>query len=292
MLEGLACAGAFDSLKEEAEATDSWRARLYGAIDTALARSARTRRAKLLGQNELFGGTAEVEEGGCELPRAKPWSHAEMLAAEKKALGFYITGHPLDSYADIILGLATSSTTETNSLDSGSPARVAGLITDLQSRTTKKGSRFAILRLEDQGGAIKCVLWPESFNRSGSVLKDNAAVLITGRAEISEDGLATVIVEDVLALDEAVQRKANELVITLPVSSDVAALCAEVTTTLNQSTGDCEVFVEVAVSGGLVRIHAHPSLKVQGSIELEQALRNLGCDIRWQGHARARAASG
>jgi DNA polymerase-3 subunit alpha len=292
VLEGLASAGAFDSLKEEAEATDSWRARLYGAIDTALARSARTRRAKLLGQNELFSGTAEVEEGDSELPRAKPWNHAEMLAAEKKALGFYITGHPLDSYVEIVSGLAASLTTEVGSLESGSPTRVAGLITDLQYRTTKKGSRFAILRLEDHAGAIKCVLWPESFNRSGSFLKDNAAVLITGRAEISEDGLATLIVEDVLALDEAVQRKANELVISLPVSSDVAALCAEVTAALNQSTGDCEVFVEMAAGTGLVRIRAHPSLKVQGSVQLEQALRNLGCEIRWQGHARARAASG
>jgi hypothetical protein len=93
-------------------------------------------------------------------------------------------------------------------------------------------------------------------------------------------------------LDEAVQRKANELVISLPVSNDVAALCEEVTKALNQSTGDCEVFVEMNVGGGLIRIHAHPSLKVQGSVQLEQALRNLGCDLRWQGHARACAASG
>jgi DNA polymerase III subunit alpha len=291
VLEGLVCAGAFDSLKEETEATDSWRARLYLAIDTALARSARARRAKLLGQNELFGGTPAVEENGSELPRTKPWNHAEMLAAEKKALGFYITGHPLDGYSDVISGLGTASTIEVGSVESGSATRVAGLITDLQSRTTKRGSRFAILRLEDQGGAIKCVLWPEAFNRSGSVLKDNAAVLITGRAEISEDGVATVIVDDVLALDEAVQRKAEELVISLPAGADVAALCHEVTSALNQSSGECEVFVEMAVDEGLVRMRTHPSLKVQGSVQLEQALRRLGCEVSWQIHRRVRAAS-
>ena len=292
VLEGLVCAGAFDSLKEGSAESEEWRARLFIAIDNALARSARTRRARLLGQNELFGGsTSDLSEGGEALPRAMPWTSTEMLASEKKALGFYITGHPLDDYAERVSNLGAVSTIDLNSLETGSPARIAGLITDLQLRTTRKGSRFAILRLEDQGGAVKCVLWPESFNKNEGRLKEGSAILVTGKIEITEDGGATVFAEDVLALDEAVQRKAQELVIRLPAADDPSVLCQNIAEVLERSRGDCEVFVEMTAGDCLVRMRAHPSLKVQGSIELERALQELGCEISWQARIVARAAS-
>src|SRR5437762_594820 len=156
VLEGLVCGGAFDSLKEESPSSETWRAQLFAAIDSALARSARTRRARLLGQNELFGATApESPEEKVKLPPANAWTPTEMLAAEKKALGFYITGHPLDKYVSAISNLSAVSTLDLSSLETGSAVRIGGLVSDLQFRTTKKGSRFAILRLEDQGGSVK-----------------------------------------------------------------------------------------------------------------------------------------
>jgi DNA polymerase-3 subunit alpha len=291
VLEGLVCVGAFDSLRDADDTPNSWRARLFSVIETALARSARARRDRSMGQNDLFGGgTAEIDQPIEALPSATAWSLSEMLAAEKKALGFYITGHPLDDYATVISGLGAVATIEISSLAGGSTVRVAGLIADLQVRTTKKGTRFAILRLEDQAGGIKCVLWSESFNRNGGAVKDEAAVLVTGRAEISDDGMATVIVEDVLALDDALQRKAHELVIRLPACEEVEGLCQGIMKVLENAKGDCEVFLELPVADDLVRVRAHPSLNVQGSAELERALRDLGCDVAWQGQLTARAA--
>lgn len=291
VLEGLVCAGAFDSLKGEGEPASSWRARLFAAIDNAMARAARSKRSRALGQNDLFGDAPVNADSNVDLPKATAWTHTEMLAAEKKALGFYITGHPLDDYAEIISGLAVASSTELSAAATGSKARVAGMITDLQLKNTKKGSRFAILRLEDQTGAIKCVLWPEAFNRNAGIVKDNAAVLITGKAEISEDGMVTVIADEVMALEEALQRRARELLIRLPAIDDPGDLCQKVTDVLGQTAGDCEVFVEFPIAGATVRIRTHPSFKVQGSPRLEQALRDLGCEIEWQSHIRAKAAT-
>src|SRR6266571_1543383 len=283
VLEGLVCGGAFDSLKEESASSETWRAQLFAAIDSALARSARTRRARLLGQNELFGAVApESPEEKVTLPPANSWTPTEMLAAEKKALGFYITGHPLDNYVSAISNLSAVSTLDLSSLETGSAVRIGGLVSDLQFRTTKKGSRFAILRLEDQGGSVKCVLWPESFSRNETRLKDNSAVLITGKVEIAEDGPPTVFADDVLALDEAVQRKAQELVIRLPQWEEPALLCQSISEILERSRGSCEVFVELEVDGSLVTMRAHPSLRVEGSVNLERALQDLGCEIAWQ----------
>ena len=98
-------------------------------------------------------------------PDVKAWTLVEMLAAEKKALGFYITAHPLDDYSETISKLGASASNELAANETGARARVAGLIKDFQLRTTKKGDRFALFQLEDHAGAVKCVAWPEPFRK-------------------------------------------------------------------------------------------------------------------------------
>jgi DNA polymerase-3 subunit alpha len=92
----------------------------------------------------------------------------EMLTAEKKSLGFYITGHPLDGHLETIGQLGAVTSVELIQQETGSRATIAGLIKDLQLRTTKKGDRFAIFQLEDQAGSVKCVL---GRNRTGATVR-------------------------------------------------------------------------------------------------------------------------
>jgi len=291
VLEGLVCSGAFDSLKPASVISNDWRARLAAAIDSALARSARSRRTRALGQNDLFGGEEVPDPDPTDgLPEAAGWSAMEMLNAEKKALGFYITGHPLDAHLETIAQLGAVTSAELNQQESGSRATIAGLIRDLQLKTTKKGDRFAIFRLEDQAGSVKCVLWPEPYRRNSSIVADEATILVSGRAEIGDEGPVTIIAEKLTELTQAVQQKARELIIYCP--STPAEQCEEIKKVLEQSPGECEVFIDMIVEGLTVRIRAHPSLRVQGSVEIEQALRNLGCEVIWGGFAsRAAAAS-
>jgi len=127
------------------------------------------------------------------------------------------------------------------------------------------------------------------------MIADEATVLVSGRAEISDDGMITVIAEKLTQLTQAIQQKARELIIGFPSVADSAQLCEAVKSLLEQSKGDCDVFVEVVSGGMLVRVRAHPSLKVQGSAEIEAALRGLGCEVKWEGFAtpeRAAAAQG
>src|ERR1051326_1655624 len=291
VLEGLVCSGAFDSLKPVDCPGKEWRARLFAAIDTALARSARARRAKALGQNDLFGAVeAPPVDATVDLRAASPWSGPEMLAAEKKALGFYITGHPLESHSETISKLGALSSAELGQQDSGTRAAIAGLITDLQLRTTKKGDRFAIFRLEDQAGSVKCVVWPEPFRKHTAMIAEEATILVNGRVENSDEGANTIIAETLIELNQAVQNKARELVIRLPLASEYPNLCESIKNLLETAKGDCDVFVELISEGTVVRLRAHPSLKVQGSAEIETALRNLGCDVRWEGFAQRAVA--
>jgi DNA polymerase III alpha subunit len=117
------------------------------------------------------------------------------------------------------------------------------------------------------------------------VIRVEAVVLVTGRVESSDEGTVTLMVEKVGELDGAIQQKAKEIIVRLPTATDLAKTCDDVKQVLEGSRGECEVFVEVISNGALVRMRAHPSLKVQGSTQLEAALRNLGCDVNWDGYA-------
>jgi DNA polymerase III subunit alpha len=286
VLEGLVCSGAFDSLTEDAATINLWRAALCADIDGALASAARAKRAKALGQDDLFGSAPAPPRSAARVRAdVTPWSLVEMLTAEKKALGFYITGHPLDAHNEVISKLGAAASIELAAVESGGRARVAGMIKDLQLRTTKKGDRFAIFQLEDHAGGVKCVAWPEPFRRHGAVIRAEAVVLVTGRVENSDEGAVTLMVEKVGELEQAIQQKAKEIIVRLPSDTDLPKICEEVKQVLEASRGECEVYVEVISNGALVRMRAHPSLKVQGSSQLEAALRNLGCEVNWDGYS-------
>jgi DNA polymerase III subunit alpha len=283
VLEGLVCSGAFDSLKPAGAAANHWRARLYAAIDTALARAARSRRTKAIGQDDLFGGHEMPESDTVNLPETAAWTAMEMLTAEKKALGFYITGHPLDDHLETINRLGAVTSAELAQQETGSRATVAGVVRSLQLKTTKKGDRFAIFSLEDQAGSIKCVLWPEPYRRNSSLLAEEATVLVNGRVEIGDEGPATIIIDKIGELTQAVQQKAREVVIQFVDRTPNVARYDEVKKLLETSPGDCDVFIEVKLENMTVRVRAHPSLKIEGSAKIETSLRDLGCQVMWEG---------
>ncbi|MFN2514292.1 MAG: OB-fold nucleic acid binding domain-containing protein, partial [Pyrinomonadaceae bacterium] len=86
-------------------------------------------------------------------------------------------------------------------LTSGSRIHIGGIISDLQPKTTKKGDRFALLRLEDETGATKCVLWPETYRKYSGLVKNELPVLVSGRLELSEDNPPSIIVDQVQSFD-------------------------------------------------------------------------------------------
>jgi DNA polymerase-3 subunit alpha len=279
-LESLVCAGAFDSLKPESRSLDQWRGQLHGAVDSALARAQRSRKARLAGQNGLFGSESDGAGHEDEIPlSAAGWTHTEALAGEKNALGFYITGHPLDNYLDLMRQVKAVRAIELPNLVSGSRVSVGGIIGDLQARTTKKGDRFALLRLEDETGGTKCVAWPETYRKYSQLLENELPALVSGRLELSEDNPPTVIVDQVQRLDGIVASQNNAIVIRIPAADD-AQLFDGILDVLNKYPGACEVLLEAHINQDvLVRVRANPSLRIEQNKSLAAELKKLGCLI-------------
>ncbi|HEV7889300.1 MAG TPA: DNA polymerase III subunit alpha, partial [Pyrinomonadaceae bacterium] len=173
VMESLVCAGAFDSLKPEGESMHSWRARLFACADKALERGQRARRERDSGQADMFGfaagGGAEVPEPPLPVSGVEPWTHKDLLGREKAAVGFYVSGHPLEDFAEKIESLGCCPVAELGTLEPNSRVRVVGVVAEFTVRNTKKGDRYAMFRLEDLSGAsVKCVLWPEAFKTKGA----------------------------------------------------------------------------------------------------------------------------
>jgi DNA polymerase-3 subunit alpha len=282
VFESLVSAGAFDSLKDGRSIGD-WRGGLHGSIDAALSRAQRVKRERLQGQNGLFGGMPEEIDFANELPpTAKGWTSSEMLAAEKAALGFYITGHPLERYLDILQNVKAVRSSELPELNTGVRVTSGGIVSDLQLRTTKKGDKFALFRLEDEAGSTKCVLWPEVYRKHAALMQNELPVIVIGRLELSEDNPPTIIVDQVQSID-ATARNAEFLVLRTPHHDDFPTLCDSILSLLSSNPGDCEVTMEMLIEEGtVVRIKPNNALRVRRSTELEQALKELGCGVSFE----------
>jgi DNA polymerase-3 subunit alpha len=216
-----------------------------------------------------------------------------MLAAEKAALGFYITGHPLERYLDVLQNVKAVRSSELPELNSGVRVTSGGIVSDLQLRTTKKGDKFALFRLEDEAGSTKCVLWPEVYRKHSALMQNELPVIVIGRLELSEDNPPTIIVDQVQSIDATVRN--NEfLVLRTPQHEDFSTLCDSILSLLSANPGDCEIAMEALIEEGtVVRIKPNNALRVRRSAELEQALKELGCSVSFEtanGHKEAQKA--
>ena len=223
-------------------------------------------------------------------PTAKGWTLSEMLAAEKAALGFYISGHPLERYVETLQRVKAVRSSELAELTTGIRVTSGGIIGDLQIRTTKKGDKFALFRLEDEAGSTKCVLWPEGYRKHAALAQNELPAIVIGKLELSEDNPPTIIVDQLQSIDAA--ERGNEfLVLRTPQHDDFSTLCDSILTLLSTNPGECEVTMEALIEEGtVVRIKPNNALRVRRSADLEQALKDLGCSVTFEtttnGHAR------
>jgi DNA polymerase-3 subunit alpha len=276
VLESLIKSGAFDG------ATPS-RASMMAVLDKAIEYGARAQRDKLSGQTGLFAVamTAAVEEPA--LPSVAPWSKKESLAFEKEALGFYASGHPLEDYADAIKGLTRFDNGNIEEAAHGDQVALGGIIVDLATKTTKKGDRFALFRLEDQYGAVKVVCWPEQFNRYKSLLQSDEIVLVRGRLELSDEGGAgaTIVVQEIHQLERARSSAARAIVIKMPERSVTAKGLAALGDLISKHQGSAAVLLQVETDDGMtIRLRPQQFFRLNVSPELTAEIEKMG--ENWQ----------
>lgn len=280
-LESLIAAGAFDSLMPEGVEISAWRAQNQAAIEQALAQGQRVAEDRLRGQSGLFGTVeSDVSSAADELPYAEPWPQSEIAKREKAAIGFYLSTHPLDNYKDLLAGMRLKSIAEYDDLQSGQSVKIAGMVSGLQVRTSKRGNRFAQCRLEDRSGSIKGLLLGESFNKLSSMLADDAMFIADGNIEAAEGQEPTLKINSLQSLDETVATSAREVNITIPNGSSDEAYFEQLYSLLERERGRCDVFLTMNADGPQVKLQVG-GLAVAGSRTLQRELESRGCVVDW-----------
>jgi DNA polymerase-3 subunit alpha len=256
-----------------------WRACLFAAIDTVLSFAQREREDRIRGQNALFGGgtEAKVEE---PLPDAAAWTQADISRLEKSSVGFYLSVHPLDNFNSVLAEMSIRNVGDYDEINAGQNLTLAGIVSAAQVRHSKKGNRFCVFRLEDRSASVKCLAWAEAFNKYGHLMKDDQLLVVHGRVESADGQEITFIVGEAKLLADAAPQKARSVCIALPEAPDEEYL-NDLLSVLNASDGRCEVLIEMQLNGVSIQMRSQP-VRVQGSYALEQALRERGCDVRWQ----------
>ncbi len=196
VMESLIKAGAMDGLQGA-------RAQLLLALDGAIETGNRAAKDRDSGQAGLFGGGPAEEHPEPVLPRANDWTLKEKLLGEKELLGFYVTGHPLDSYEEKIAELATHDSTKLEGLEKGAEVALCGMITGAQKRRNREGKPWASLVIEDRAGSIDAMVFTTQYERLAPLLLEDQAVLLRGSALPEEGNPTKVSVQEIVPLDVA-----------------------------------------------------------------------------------------
>ncbi len=202
MLEGLIKAGCFDAMGYK-------RSQLLSIYEKALDMASNDRKQKVGGQLSLFDFAPEEikVEAGVKIPDIPEYNKRVILSNEKEAIGFYISGHPLSEYNEIVekMKVTTVDINEadgTGKIKDGETIQICGIITQMKSRPMKSGNGYMGYGvIEDLKGSSEFIVFSSLLNKFSSVLNVDSIVVLTGRLSMREDQPNSIVLDDVVMAD-------------------------------------------------------------------------------------------
>lgn len=239
MLEAMIKVGCFDSLGAK-------RAQLMAVYERALAAAANERKQSALGQLSLFdlgtSGGETLQTALAPMPDMPEYPMAHLLELEHETLGIYLSGHPLNDYADVLAGIPDRAgvllENEDDARQEGDKVRLGGIIAHVTRKMTRNGNGvMAYCTLEDMTGSIECLAFPSVYTKYGSLLSTDMRVIINGRLNVREEQNNMVIIEDVSPL----HRRASDDKLYLRMDAGDEALMSKVQEALRRFPGNVPV---------------------------------------------------
>ncbi|MFO0826643.1 MAG: DNA polymerase III subunit alpha [Phycisphaerales bacterium] len=210
VIESLVKAGAFDSLHSLDE-----RASLLASIESAVAAGQSLASDRAAGQETFFGAfesavPAQKQATSASLKRVPAWDRMTTLANEKEALGFHVSGHPLDQWREAIVTFCSTDSVGMQEVSHDAPVVIGGLVSRIRPTVTKQGRKMAMMTLTDRRGTVDGVLFADTFAKYGDVLAIDRCVLLVGYADRGR-AEPCVIVDRVIPIELAAQHLAKRL---------------------------------------------------------------------------------
>ncbi|MDF1797589.1 MAG: DNA polymerase III subunit alpha [Planctomycetota bacterium] len=268
--EALIKAGSFDYTGHD-------RGSILHALEAAVADANRAATDRKAGQGALFGADPEpaAASGGSNgIDERHAWDERTRLTNEHEVLGFYLSGHPLESKEGLFRMLSDCSSADLADRAPGSQVAIAGLLVNVSERITRKGKKMASFRLEDLDGGIDGTVFPRTYEEYASSLVEDTIVYCRGKLEENQIGddrptEVRMLLDQVMTIEDALKNFRGSLVIHLDQTD--AVLLPQLKSVVEQHVGASPLYLEVAGSDGKKRrVRAGDDNKVTISAELAQ----------------------
>ena len=206
LLEKLVLSGAMDNLGPH-------RAALMATLPEAIAAAGQHAKAESFGQSDMFGLlTTEPEDVLQAFADVPQWPEKVWLEGEKDTLGLYLTGHPINQYADEIRYYTEGRLVDLKPTGKDQMASAVGLVLGVRVMTNKRGRRWAIVTLDDKSARIDVRFFPDMYEQFESVLETDKILLIKGQVSFDDfSGGNTITARDVMDIVQAREKNARAL---------------------------------------------------------------------------------
>ncbi len=200
-IESLVKSGAFDGL-------GVFRSRLLSSYEKIIENANEKSRGNIIGQLDMFSVAADVKTPAFEYPDIPEFSVREKLMLEKECSGMYFSGHIIDSYSKYIEAMNVTPISEligdenADKIHDRARVVVAGMITSLTRKTTKRDEQMAFFTLEDRCGEIECVVFSRQYERLSSYLRVDAAIKVEGAISVRDDEDPKILASNIEELIE------------------------------------------------------------------------------------------
>jgi DNA polymerase-3 subunit alpha len=248
VVESLAQSGALDSLEGN-------RAQKFHSLERAMefGQDIQSKKNKNIGQNSLFDVHPDVNDQVAypTLPDVADWSSQEKLVKEREFLGFYITGHPLNAYRNIVTLYGSNfDNLDGNGNREGGMVNICGMITEIRTLLDRKQNKMAFVKIEDFTRTYEAVVFGSVYAGLEEKLYKDALVLLNGRMNSQpDDPMIKIICENALKLDEVPVKMTEALILKIDKSELDDQKITYLKNILNANQGNVPVYFRVSVNG-------------------------------------------
>ena len=260
-IESLIEAGAFDSCNEDKKIPAAFRSDLFENIELALQYGQRVRDEASSPQDSLFG---DAETPHVLLPppiveAPKRWTELEMLSHEKRAIGYYVSGHPLEPYRVDVTSFVSHKAIDLENTQQNDSVLVGGIIVAITRKLDRNGNAFAIVKLEDFTGKTECIFWSEAYKQFQNLVQDEMPVFIRGKIRKGgPDEAPAVVVDDVTDIRGLRKRATRGILVRLFDTEQTTQTIDRMRQICEKYRGNCTTFVTVETAAGISRKYRLP----------------------------------
>ena len=270
VIESLINCGAFDS-------TGSFRSQMMASLEDALEYGQRVQKERDDPQMGLFDMDSDKGQSinMPSMPDIDEWGEKERLGAEKESLGFYISGHPLDRYQDLVDKFANVNALTIAEEKDGAAIRIAGTINSIKNIRTKKGDLMAFLTIEDLHGMLEIVVFPRVFETAERYLRADVPIFIQGQVQKDENTIK-ILAETVIPIEKAESIWNSSVHIHVDTSQVDTEALSKLHDIMKKYPGSCSTFVHLQIPERTETIIAVPdSLKLRISPVMNREVNGL-----------------